>query len=291
MNKMNFTSIFKVVFTASCAVLSLSACNSDGEPDMSGITDDQFISQLLDAKDTGTYEVIETHWYACPTGESKWTERNPSEYTGFEWSLPSTIILENGKSHVPFEFFHCAYGSTVFSIPWGAYERKHGQEGIYLTHEFSYDSFQRTVTLGSQTYDVISFNENELQISYVSPYAGGETGNGGLHKEIFRYKRTDSPGIDGIKNHSFANTHEIYQFIIDKCREKFGDEFDVNAIYYPYVEFPRSILRLDDYQDFLQFMKDHNTYNWYDSKFMMDPELYHEYNRLMRLCSMSNPED
>lgn len=283
--------IADIAFAAFCIISLLSACSSDAELDYPGVTDEDFISRLLDAKVQGTYVAVEYKVYDQPTGDTDWKEKDISNYYGWESILPSTFILDKGKSHVPFEFFHCASGPTVFSIPWGAYEKVYGNEGVFITYGFSYDSFKETVTIGAKTYDVISFNEKEIQLSFVSEYGWGESHNGGHHKEVMKYKRDDSPGIDGVKNHSFANSHEVYQFIIDKCREKFGDEFNVNAIYYPNLQFPRSILKLSDYENFLQFMKDHNTYDWRDRIFWEDMEISHEYNRLLKLCSMSIVED
>lgn len=260
----NFYLKFGMMSVGFFMMCGISSCNMEDDLTGSGQIQDNYVSQLVNAVETGAYVATEVSLYDCPTGETEWEEIDLMGYYGWSAQTPGILILDNGKAHTPVSFFSCSHGPDVFSWLWYSYVKKTYEQSIYMGQQVSYDSESNILKIGNIKYEVLEFTQNSLVLAYDSPYGGGKTGNGGLHREIRKYKSDNSMKVDSKTIYSFDSMFEVYHFVIDKGHELFGERVNLNSIYKNQIIFPQDYLEIGELERLLAAMEERNTLEYYD---------------------------
>lgn len=224
------------------------ACSSDDEPnkgtenrkieativspkDLDGKLDDKLLSELLDGSRNCTLHRDTTVFYDLPKGWDHWYE-DTGIWFGRGCINPYTITFQDGEVYTPIQLFHSSGYCIEFDILWNVYEiatRKHFN--FYCRGAIEKNLLLRHINIDDIELYIHSFSGKDFVLSNTSEYAGGLHQNGGHTLEVSYYNFTDDTLNLGGKDIVFDSHKECLQYILDKCREQFGDEVDVNKIF------------------------------------------------------------
>ncbi len=238
-----------LAFLVGGAMLLLgSACSSDDEPnngsgnrgikatlespkDLDGRLDDGLLAEMLAGNRNCTLQRDTTVFYDLPKGWDHWYEETEVMYGG-GFTTPYTITFQDGEAYTPIQLFHSSGYCIEFVTLWDVYERAtHKTFNFYYRGKIDKDFLMRRINIGDTELYIHSFSGNDFVLSNTSEYWGGTYQNGGKTLEVTYYNLTDEKLDLGHKDIVFDSHKECLQYILDKCRERFGDEVDVNKIY------------------------------------------------------------
>ncbi len=227
------------------------ACSSEDEPnngsgnrgikatlespkDLDGRLDDALLTQMLDGSQNGTLQNDTTVFYDLPKGWDHWYEQTDEGgfWVGRMLMTPYTITFQDGEVFVPMYISTPSGRYAEFGILMLAYEiATHKTLNFYSRGKIDKDLLMRRINIGDTELYIHSFSGNDFVLSNTSEYWGGTYQNGGKTLEVTYYNLTDEILDLGGKDIVFDSHKECLQYILDICRERFGDEVDVNKIF------------------------------------------------------------
>ena len=233
------------------------ACSSD-EPNLPSADkleqeakfDVTFSQSLTTGMKSATYKKSEYYLFdQSRSTNGNWVYVDLRDICGWCAIAPSTIIIQEGKSYTPFKIFDSSTGPTPLGHIWNAYlyDTKQSLQ-LCLARNFAINDADNTLTLGNTTFTVKGLTAGSFQLEYISSYLGGESNQGGKHKEITRYKAVSHSNVsDNIL--AYDTDKELIKDVIDRVRAHFGDVVDLNVVYSGKVIFDnpdKEIYNLDE---------------------------------------------
>lgn len=207
------------------AIISIAAYSCSGIDYPQGI-DRDVINKLKTTN--ATYQSTNLKYFDKPDGSKKWKEFDASSWDGLWPATPNMIVFHNGKVLTPLVLFSSA-GPNPLCIPWEKYVEKTGKKlHLYIGREVDFNESNNTIVVGDNEYDLLKFKANEIVISSISSYITAGTDKGGERMEWRYYAPVDHTDLDEATDICFSSKREAYQFIIDRCRETFGDKLPIS---------------------------------------------------------------
>lgn len=224
------------------------ACSSDDEPndgtengeveailespsDLDGKLDDGLLSELLAGTRNGTLRKDTTVFYYLPKGWDHWYEETDVCY-GRGYTIPYNIIFQDGEVYTPIKISNESGLYLELSLIWMAYQEVTGTNiNFYGLGFVDKDFLIRRISIDDTQLYIHSFNGSDFVLSHTYNYWGGKYKEGGKILEVGHYEMSDATFDINGSNKIYKNHKECLQFILDKCRELFGEEVDVNKIF------------------------------------------------------------
>lgn len=234
-----------LALTLVCA-FTITSCSDADEPEF----DKAYSRSLSDGTETITYEITSLQLFDMnPLTKGKWKEVDLMNYCGFTSSAPGSMIIQDGKIWTTYSTWSCVTGPTLIGQIWDAYIYSTKKKlRLFLSQKFEVNEENSSLKIGHSLFTVNNINKTSLVLTHYSKYAGGESGEGGTHKEIARYKATASYGFDE-NSLTFDSEVDLMRGVIALAREQFGETIDLNKVYQGIVEFDnpdRYVLNLHD---------------------------------------------
>ena len=239
------------------ATVLFASCSSD-EPalpsaerlERDASIDIQYSRALSGGLASATYKLSEYYVFdQSILTNGKWVYKDMSDYVGWSLCAPSTIIIEEGKVYTTYRTFNSTVGTTLIGQIWNAYLYTTKQKlTLCIARRFEINDEDNSVFIGETPYIVQGATKDSFQLEHISQYDGGESGQGGYHKEITIHKAVSHQTI-GNNILAFESEQELVKDVINRARAIFGDVVDLNDIYKGYViydEPERYIFNLDE---------------------------------------------
>lgn len=257
------------------AMVLMSACTSDDEPvnlpqgetevtqginsfakisDLYQPVHTELLGSLLAGKEAMTFTRNGWEVYNRYDDDVKYEYFDMTGWYGFSSNMPKEIIFSEGAVWAPYSTFSSSFGPNKFGTAWDAYKKVTGvRASLYVGRDFAYDGSNRKVTFLGREFDMLLFNRNSFVLAENQPcYQSCPEENRmkeGDEFEITAYKRTADvamlePGAIG-----FNSNAEVMAYIIEKCREQFGEVINLNEIYAPDAIFDNPYIYIKDLED------------------------------------------
>ncbi len=238
-NAMSVLALVCALFVTSCSdePASVTKFNPVKKGEMvQGKVDFEVLSRYEAALEDATYTCVDFSLYRKDDlTAGKW-ELDTDEYVGFESSIPTPIVMRDGKVWNPIELFSSSTGPTAFATALSAVNTTLGKEyKVYAVRPFAVNAEDYTLTLDGRKYGILSADDTSLILSYVSKYYGGRTGNGGEDLEVGFYEKSAPLQFNDGKDLGFDSVVEAYDWLIELFRDTFGEKVNLNDIYAPHV--------------------------------------------------------
>lgn len=200
------------------------------------------LGTLLSGTEAMTYSRSGWELYRCPDNNPKYDYLDMTGWYGFSSNMPQEIIFSDGHVWAPYSTFSLTFGPSKFGMAWDAYKKVTGvTASLYVGHDFRYDESDRKVTFLGREFDMLLFNRNSFVMAENFPLLASDSdGNRvvvGDGFEITAYERTADVAMLDPGAIGFNSNAEVMAYIIDKCREQFGEVINLNVVYAPNVIF------------------------------------------------------
>lgn len=214
-----------------CAATS---CSEADEPTF----DQKFSRSLSEGTAAVTYERTGLRLFdQNPLTNGKWKEVDLSDLYGWSATSSPTIIIQDGKIWTDYVMWYSHSGPTLIGRIWGAYLFSTKKDlNLYLSRKFEINEEDSSIDINGNMFTVGHIDKTSFRLIHFSDYAGGESGKGGIHKEISDYKATASATI-GSNVVAFDTEMELCRSVIDLAREHFGEIIDMNKVYAGLIEY------------------------------------------------------
>lgn len=212
------------------ALISLSSCSSDGEPDYIGDTSDKaYLSKLAIGKKAVSFQMDDYSVKEKYADQAEWHDFNLHEYDGWQVPFPARITFFKGSLLTPLSFFNISTGPHKLYLPFEAYKIATGFDGdIMVAHALSYDPVHGILAIDEgDECSVTAASSESLVIEYMSPFWTGDN-RAGAWKWTMSYTSSDFLSAPVDMANVYSSEGEAYLGVIEMMRRKFGDSFDMN---------------------------------------------------------------
>lgn len=218
------------------AILLMASCSSD-EPDS---IDFNLIESINSGSKTVCYQRQESSQLFVNTGYG-FKPYDISNWSGLVYDPAYRIIFQDGLMLVRESLLECEFVLGGLDIPkqigliTQAYiAATHNNFEFYLAIPFAYDNEKQMMTINGSSYEVITFNDNEINLKN---YFEGTSNSGVSFKAMWdnHYSRIAMEPIK--KDMIYRSSNDLYRKIIALCREHFGDKVSLNDVYKDDINF------------------------------------------------------
>lgn len=214
--------------------------------------DKAYSTALINGKADAVFQWKEVRLYDQNSlTNGSWKEVDLTEYLGWSPSQPGVMIFEDGKLYTEYtEIFNLSSGPSALCRVWAVYEYATGQDfSLFLARAFRIDDDDNTIEISRHGLSsIVGLSSGGFILEQISRYEGGESGNGGWHKEVTVYGAVKKENLD--KNIlSYETEQELVKAVIERVRSKFGDVVNLNSVYSGTIIFDRpdkQIYNLDE---------------------------------------------
>lgn len=267
--------LFKLLFVLPAMTLAVS-CSSDEPSDMpSGQSEatmgvsaftkiselyqpvhGELLADLLAGKQAMTFSCQGWESYRRFDDEVKYEYFDMTGWYGFTNSMPDEIIFSDGHAWAPYSTFSSSFGPSKFGTAWAAYKKATGViTSLYVGHDFAYDASSRRLTFLGREFDMLLFNRNNIIVAENGPcWQSCPEENRMKEGDCFHitsYKRTADVAMLAPGALGFASNDEVAAYIIEKCREYFGEVINLNEVYAPGAMFDNPYIYIKDLETLL----------------------------------------
>lgn len=232
---MNRSLSHKILFFATYAILAIAvaACSSDDETQLPGKPDMDFVESLDEITEPVTYSLSNVRIFDKPKGFDKWTEQTEL-LSGYSSAIPGKLLFCNGKMWSELIMFGSA-GPSLFYELWHAYTGFTGQNQLrlFIAEDINIDPKSNSISIVSNDYEILKFEKSGFVLAFYSEYLGGKNQNGGQFMDWYYMTPTQTTvDLNSENILSFDTKFDAYDFIIERARERFGDEVDLDELYH-----------------------------------------------------------
>lgn len=212
------------------ALLSLSSCSSDSEPDYIGGTSDKaYLSKLAIGKTAVSFQMDDYSVKEKYADQAKWQDFDVHEYYGWQVPFPARITFYKGSLLTPLSFFNISTGPHLLYLPFEAYKIATGFDGdIMVAHALSYDPEHGILAIDDEDVcNVTGASSGSLVIEYMTRFWTEDHG-AGVWKWTMSYASSDFLRTPIDMANVYPSDGEAYLGVIEMMRREFGDSFDMN---------------------------------------------------------------
>lgn len=207
------------------ALISLTACSSDNEPDSIVKSDNGFLYSLAKGKQTISYQMYD---YACfiQSYESDWTELDLSQIDGLNMPVAARVTFHKGLLLTPLSLFNISTGPHTLYLPFEAYKIASGFDSdIMVSRPLDYDASSGTLTFDGGVCSVTDASSRQITIERME---SNSIGGYAESKWVMNYSSSDFLKGAVDMNNVYGSEGEACLGIIAMMRLQFGDSFDMN---------------------------------------------------------------
>lgn len=196
-------------------------------------------------------------WYMKDRNSSKWEKQEPYTWVGHSAVSPKAIYFENGCTWLPYQMVSDAYFNPL-ALPWKAYCKVTNQsKSLFIVNPIEFDESRGIVTINNREWTLLSIADDyfKMRVDYesgnwaYSPWEVDQKENTWLaveNKEITAYKIHHDYTLNKDELLLFDSEADLQRELIRMIREKLGNEFNLNEIFYPDVEYDDPIVNMDE---------------------------------------------
>lgn len=241
------------------ATMLIVSCSSD-EPSIpsteklesEATIDMAFSRSLTDGFTSATYELSEAYLFdQSILTNGNWVYVDLSDLAGHSIKAPSTIVIQDGKAHTTYSMFSSATGPTLIGSVWNALQySKSEKKTLCLARKFELveSGGKFNVIIGNETFELQGLTKDSFQLAHISKYLGGESKQGGMHKEITIHRAVSHEDVS-TNVVEYETETELIRDVVAQAKARFGNTLDLNELYKGFVIYDnpeRYIINLDD---------------------------------------------
>lgn len=241
------------------AALLLASCSSD-EPSIPSVEkleseatiDMAFSRSLSDGFTSATYELSEAYLFdQSILTNGNWNYVDLTFLDGYSVTAPATIVLQDGKAYTTYSTFSSATGPTLIGTVWDALQySKREKKTLCLARKFELveTDGKFNVIIGKATFELQGLTKDSFQLAHISKYLGGESKQGGFHKEITIHRAVSHEAVspDVVE---YETETELIKDVVAQAKARFGNTLNLNELYKGSVIFDnpeRYVINLDN---------------------------------------------
>ena len=216
----------------------------------------ELLESLLSSKQSMTFGLRGWDEYRRQKDENgKFEFFDMTGWDGNECMMPDEIVFFEGKVWAPYSTFTLSSGPTLIGTAWNAYLKASRERiSLYVGQDFKFNEEGRAVKFLGRDFTMVMFNRNKFCLveNWQGVQSSSTSGTFWVETYSFvEYERTADVAILEPGAIGFASNQEAAEYILEKCRDYFGDVINLNEIYAPDIIFHNPYIYIEDLEKYV----------------------------------------